>query len=90
MWTLEVNCPYCTGGLAAGPRPNNGQMEEMLPSCWNRATRMVGQAWDLAADISFMVMMPWRTLYYGQAYRKAFCAYDSLWRFGRRSFQYAR
>ena len=31
-----------------------------------------------------------RALYYSQAYRKAFCAYDSLWRFGRRSFQLAR
>ena len=29
-------------------------------------------------------------LYYSQAYRKAFCAYDLLWRFGRRSFQLAR
>ena len=31
-----------------------------------------------------------RALYYSQAYRKVFCAYDLLWRFWRRSFQLAR
>lgn len=31
-----------------------------------------------------------RALYYSQAYRKAFCAYDSLWRFGRRCLQHVR